>query len=172
MSNYKNIRSKKNADLVGAMANVRKDLYDWKQMENSLKINGNVGSIISSSRHSSLDSGSSSLFKMNNFPKTSVPNINNAKLRPLSNTRVNKLSDFNNDIDLIDMDQDENENSNRNDGSRRINLQGNDRIYLNSPRNNQIKSSRKSLEQLEEEIVNKNCLIFSLLYSIVFLNSI
>ena len=39
MSDYKSMRSKKNAETQNAMSTVRKDLYDWKRTANMLKLN-------------------------------------------------------------------------------------------------------------------------------------
>ena len=169
MSNYKNMRSKKNADLLNAMANVRKDLYDMKPMETSLKLTNNnnlarrnVGSPLSNNhRNSSFSEPSSGLFKKSNSLKdlqkyetqTNSQKLN-PKLRPLSGVKLNKLNDLN-DIDLFDLDIDEGEKSGRKDSGNSQKLQplNTERIYLNTPNYNANVTKRKNLEELEEEIV-------------------
>jgi hypothetical protein len=169
MSNYKNMRSKKNTDLLNAMANVRKDLYDMKQMETCLKLTNNnnlarrnVGSPLSNNhRNSSFSEPSSGLFKKSNSLKdlqkfeTQINSPkSNSKLRPLSGIKLNKMNDFN-DIDLFDLDIDESEKSGRKDSGNSQKLQplNSERIYLNIPKYNANVTNRKNLEELEEEIV-------------------
>jgi hypothetical protein len=169
MSNYKSIRSKKNADLLNAMSNVRKDLYDMKQMETVLKLNSsnnltkrNIGSPLSIKNINSSFESTSNLFRKSTSLKdlqkfetqNNSSNLLNSKLRPLRSVKSNKSNDFY-DIDLFDLDVDDNERKNRKDSCNSQKLQplNTERIYLNTSKNDLNLVRKKSFKELEEEIV-------------------
>ncbi len=162
------MRSKKNADLLNAMANVRKDLYNMKQMETNLKLNinnnlskRNIGSPLSTNHRNSSFESSSSLFKKSNslkdLEKIEAQNYSlksNSKLRPLTSVKLSKLNDFP-DIDLLDLEIDEIDKPIRKDSLNSPKLQppDTDRIYLSTQKYNLNAANKKNLVELEEEIV-------------------
>jgi hypothetical protein len=174
MSDYKSTRLKKNAEIMNAMANIRKDLYEWKAPTNLYKINSNSSGMTTNSsaqRLQSLDSSNSaSTFKRTNSLssinsgrsvnsgklKNQSSILNSNRLRPLSSNKSKKsLTDDFSDKDMLDLDENldqtqDNEflktfKSNKKSSN-------NERLYLNSARA-PIQSARRTYEEIENELV-------------------
>lgn len=174
MADYKSTRLKKNAEIMNAMANIRKDLYEWKPPTNLYKINSNSSGMTSNSsaqRLQSFDSSNSaSAFKRTNSLssihsgrsvnsgklKNQSSILNSNRLRPLSSNKSKKsLTDDFSDKDMLDLDENldqaqDNEflktfKSNKKSSN-------NERLYLTSARA-PIQSARRTYEEIENELV-------------------
>ena len=159
MTDYKNMRLKKNADLLNAMANVRKDLYDWKPpVESKQYTNRNIKSPLQRLSplfdKNSTNGTPNSTFRSNSLKDLSR-NFNSEggkhsltalsttksnatdKLRPFASAKLEKVNTMKNNV-LINTSDDSLQQQ-----------QLNDRVYLNSVRN--VKKS--SLNEIENDIV-------------------
>jgi hypothetical protein len=176
MSDYKTTRLKKNAEIMNAMANIRKDLYEWKPPTNVFKTNNSNGmtSNLTTQRLQSFDSSNSastfkrtgSLSSINsgrsvNSGKFKNPSSISNRLRPLSTNKSKKsLTDDFNDKDMLDLDDNLDDVNATQDNEflktfkSNKNSSNNERLYLNSARAT-IQSSRRTYEEIENELVIK-----------------
>ena len=165
MSDYNSLRLKKNVELQNAMANVRKDLYEWK----SSSVNRNLFKLNSKSimsmqpappvRLKSLDSPgrpcssklSESLLDLNQQKVLTNSNDNQKNSRKL----VDKQA-ANNDLDLFKSDSLLTQPS----SAEFLTNFNEDRVYLLSARTNPRMISKKSPKEIEDEFVINMILIF------------
>ena len=168
MSDYKTMRLKKNAEIENAMANVNKDLYNWKQTANMLKINtkstNSTSSVITTPKFKSFDgtsairSGSlrdiSRICSGGHSRKNSNTN-NNVKLRPISGGRGAKKFDDFSDFDANDPNEDLDNGSEFLTTFKKDSRSGltseRQYLYTNKPTSNL--TARKNAEEIEAELV-------------------
>ena len=183
VSDYKTIRLKKNAEIDNAMANVKKDLYNWKQASNMLKINKQSSGSTASTHKLSLyetnlkkdsliRSGSlrdisrvnSGINSSGSSSRKNSSNSNCVKLRPISGGRSKKNEGFS-EFDLNDLDDDIDNitgtefltSFKKNSINSNTNSKTSDRQYLYTNRPTNSINLKKNSDEIEIELV---CLIF------------
>ena len=167
MSDYNSLRLKKNVELQNAMANVRKDLCEWK----SSSVNRNLFKL-----------NSKSIMSMQPAPPVRLKSLDSPG-RPSSSKLSESLLDLNQQRVLINSNESQ-KNSRKiiDKHATNINLElfksdslltqpssaefltnfNEDRIYLLSARTNPRMISKKSPKEIEDELVTVENLIFKI----------
>jgi hypothetical protein len=152
MSDFNSLRLKKKAELQNALTNVRKDLYEWKSLSNTTKntfkpVNKQLSSretmnISTSVRLKSLDS-----------PGRPLSSKRSESLVDLTHS-AKKAINLNQIVNRPQSDKFEKNEKNIEYGSNEFLTNfGEDRVYLNSARNNTRIAPRASQKELDNELV-------------------
>ena len=152
MSDYNSLRLKRNAELQNAMANVRKDLYDWKPQKPAPK--NNVYKLVQPPlRLKSLDSMSGGPFTLKHTESvenigSKIRNLNIISGRPQSAEKSLKNNIKN--VKKFEFLASFNDNTT-------LNLDHEEKVYLTSARNNNNTAlnmaPKRNQKELETELV-------------------